>query len=104
MLFRSRAALVLGACGKELHFLRDALPLGHGGRGAGALQLVGKGAHLRVAGQRLQRPGAAARRQVAGEAEELQLHLGAAEVLDQRPGLRLVPAALEAELIIKFSL
>ena len=83
------------ALGGELHLLEDSLPLGDLGRGAHPLELLRERLRGRVVRERRRVPGAAPRRQVAGERMEALHRRRLAQEADQFPGSVLSSRTLE---------
>src|SRR3989442_15761928 len=79
------------ALGVLLDAVRDQLPLRNLGRGPHARELLAEGAHSRIGPQRGIAPGLEPRRQIARQAVEAHLLLGAQQKLDQLPRLLLAP-------------
>src|SRR5437870_12829610 len=79
------------ALGVFLDAVRDQLPLRNLGRGPHAPELLAEGAHSRIGPQRGIAPGLEPRRQIARQAVEAHLLLGAQQKLDQLPRLLLAP-------------
>ena len=95
---RKRAGIELPghrALGDDAQLLRDPLPFGHRGRRHGALELVAEGGGVAVARQHRRAPDAAPRRQIAGQLEEAQLHVGPRQIFDELPGRLLALGAGE---------
>src|SRR5882672_6091155 len=78
-----------GLLGDEPHFIGDALPLRHLGRGLHAFELIPKRPRVDIGGECRVVPRGAPWRQVAGQRVEPQLDVGTREVFDQLPGRRL---------------
>jgi hypothetical protein len=83
------------AFGGELHLLKDAFPLGDLGSGPHALELLRKRLRGRIGREGRYVPGAAPRRQVAGQGVEALHRRGLAQEADQLPGSLLSSRALE---------
>ena len=81
--------------GHHPHFLGDAFPLQHLGRGLDPLQLIPERACIFVIGQRRMRPGAAARRQIPDQRVEALLDVRPRQEFDQLPRRRLALGAAE---------